>query len=114
MSTKKKVKQRENSRCQICGDRDGKIYDSGVISEAQVHHIVYKNKGGGNKPDNMVTLCDLCHAVIHEQRWKEYFGNKGTSENMDSIKQNYELYLILPYEKREKIKSELWKQFRIS
>ncbi len=113
MSTKKKVKQRENYQCQICGDRDGKIFDSGVISEAQVHHIRYKNKGGENKPENMVTLCDLCHAVIHKQRWREHFGEKGTPENMEWLKKNYEWYLRLPYEERERIKKEIWRQFRI-
>jgi len=114
MSTKKKVKQRDSYQCQICGDRNGKIYDSGVIVKAQAHHIIYKEKGGSNKPDNMVTLCDQCHAVIHKQRWREHFGEKGTSEDLEDIKQNYERFLKLPYEKREKIKREIWKQFRIS
>ena len=113
MSTKKRIKQRDSYRCQICGDNNGKIYDSGVIVEAQAHHILYGEKGGSNKPDNMVTLCDQCHAVIHEQRWGEHFGNEGTPENLEEIKQNYESFLKLPYEKRERIKGEIWKQLGV-
>ena len=114
MSTKKKVKQRDNYRCQICGDPHGKKYDSRVIVKIQAHHIIPKFLGGKTIPQNEITLCDLCHAVFHKQRWKEYFGDKGKPENMERIKRNYEQYLKLPYEERERIKAEIWRQFGIS
>ncbi len=113
MSTKNRVKQRDNNRCQICGDPHGKKYDSGVIVEAQAHHIIPKYMGGITSPENEITLCDLCHAVIHDQRWKEYFGSKGTPENLKEIQQNYEKYLKLPYNEREAIKEKIWSELGV-
>lgn len=113
MSTKKRVKQRDNNRCQICGDPNGKRYDSGVVVDTTVHHIIHKCMGGQTIPENLVTLCDLCNAVIHDQRWKEYFGSKGTPENLKEIQQNYEKYLKLPYNERETTKEKIWKELRV-
>jgi len=35
----------------------------------------------------------MCHAVLTEQRWKEYFGDKGITENMKWIKEEFEEYI---------------------
>jgi len=83
-------KQIDNYRCQICGDREGKKYDTGVIVEVQAHHIIPRSEGGENTLGNLITLCDMCHAVFHEQRWREYFGDKGVPENMEWIKEEYD------------------------
>ena len=93
MSTKTKIKQREKYRCQMCGDYQGKIYDSGVIVVVQAHHIIPKSEGGTNLPDNLITLCDFCHDVVTSEKWKYQFGDKGTTENMECIKQNFDWYL---------------------
>ena len=113
MSTKSKIKQRERYRCQMCGDYQGKIYDSGVIVVVQAHHIIPKSEGGTNMPGNLITLCDFCHDVVTSEKWNSQFGDMGTPENMEWIKQNFEKYLKLDYNKREKIKKDLWEQFGI-
>ena len=113
MSTKKRIKQRDNYQCQICGDYHGKKYPSQVIVQAQAHHIIPFSKGGETKFDNLITLCDLCHAVVHPQRWKEYFGEAGTVQHMELIKKEFDEYLNFNSEKREKIKESIWNQFQI-
>ena len=41
--------------CQLCGQ-------TGVI---QVHHIIYRSHGGGDIPDNLISLCLSCHDDAH-------------------------------------------------
>lgn len=48
---------RDNYTCQCC-----KAYGKGV--KLHVHHRETR-KTGGNAPDNLITLCDLCHGAIH-------------------------------------------------
>lgn len=55
------VLRRDWFRCQICGDRPGDPH-----TKLQVHHILERARGGSHDPGNLVTLCDLCHAVAHE------------------------------------------------
>ena len=31
-----------------------------------VHHIVWQSRGGLTEPENLVTLCGRCHALVHE------------------------------------------------
>jgi len=90
MSTKKKVKQRDNYQCQICGDFKGKMYFTGICVETEAHHIIPKSKGGLIEPDNFITLCDLCHVVLHSEKWTYQFGDKGAPENMEEIKKEFE------------------------
>ena len=104
MSTKKFLKKLANYRCQICGDWEGKIYPAfqpGEKVEIQVHHILPRSEGGLTKKENLIVVCDLCHAVFHPQRWKEYFGSKGTPENMEWIKKEFEEYIKLPFWEKE-------------
>jgi len=49
---------RDNYKCQHC---KGKTKDSRL----EVHHIIYKSKGGSNKQDNLITLCSSCHKKVH-------------------------------------------------
>ena len=100
-------------QCQICGDWKGKEYDVGVIVEIQAHDIIHKSEGGNSKLDNLITLCDMCHAVVHSQRWREYFGNKGTPENMELIREEFIEFIKSDIEKREKTKILMWDQFGI-
>lgn len=113
MSTKDRRKQIDNYQCQICSDWQGKKYDSGVIVEIQTHHIIPKSEGGRNALENLITLCDFCHAVVTSQRWKEYFGNKGTSQNMEWIRKEFNEYIESDIEKRARTKRLIWDQFGI-
>jgi len=103
MSTKSKVKQRDNYRCQICGDYHGKRYNTGVTVEVHAHHIIPKSEGGTNTPDNLTTLCDFCHDVVHPQKWMYQFGKKGTPKNMNWIRNTFDKYIkhLLPIKQKK-------------
>ena len=58
---KQAVLHRDNYTCQSCLKKDTKL---------QVHHIIYKSKGGSNSMDNLVTLCKYCHQKIHNENLK--------------------------------------------
>jgi len=64
-STRQIVLERDDNRCQRCdisvaaGDENGVGF--------QLHHIVPFSAGGPNHPDNLVTLCNDCHTLAHQQ-----------------------------------------------
>ena len=113
MSTKTRRKQMDHYQCQICGDYHGKIYPSTITVQAQAHHIIPLSEGGKTELKNLITLCDLCHAVVTPQRWKEYFGEAGIPQNMKPIREAFNEYLTFDSEKRERIKKRTWNRFRI-
>lgn len=113
MSLKNRRKQIDRSQCQICGDYQGKIYSSGVTVLLQVHHLIPRYEGGRNRIDNLITLCDLCHAVVTPQRWREYFGEKGTYQNMEPIQKVFNEYLTSNSGERGRTKEIIWNQFGI-
>lgn len=55
---RKKILDRDENRCQICGAKDDLI----------VHHLTYDfSYNLGDEPDsNLVTVCRMCHEDIHE------------------------------------------------
>ena len=53
--TRKAVYRRDNYRCALCDS------DQGI----QVHHVVLRSQGGTPYPQNLITLCWRCHAVVH-------------------------------------------------
>jgi hypothetical protein len=114
MSTRARRKQMDRYQCQICGDWHGKIYPTGVTVQVEAHHIRPKSEGGKDRINNLITVCDLCHAVVTPQRWKEYFGEKGTPQNMGGIKIEFNEYLESDVRERERIKRLLWDQFGIN
>ena len=93
MRTEIRRKQIDNYQCQICGDWEGKKYNTDVIVKIQAHHIIPRSEDGKTTLGNLITLCDMCHAVFHEQRWREYFGDKGIPENIKWIKEEFEDYI---------------------
>lgn len=48
---------RAGNRCECCG-RSGCQLDG--------HHRVASSDGGGDNPENLLVLCKLCHALMHE------------------------------------------------
>lgn len=42
--------------CTVCGEKEN----------LEVHHIVYRSKGGTDDMENLVTLCRACHAEKHK------------------------------------------------
>lgn len=57
-NTKAMVKARDGYKCAIC---KGKHKDS----QLDVHHIIYRNQGGSDEPENLITLCHTCHKKLH-------------------------------------------------
>lgn len=58
-NTKAMIKARDNYTCAIC---KGKHKDSRL----DVHHIVFRNQGGSDEPENLITLCHTCHKKLHD------------------------------------------------
>ena len=50
---------RDNHTCQCC---KGKSKDKRL----NIHHIKHRSKGGSNKQDNLITLCETCHKLYHK------------------------------------------------
>lgn len=54
---RREVLARDRHRCQSSGcDRTRFL---------EVHHIVPRDRGGNNKPENLITLCGSCHRHMH-------------------------------------------------
>ncbi len=65
------VLARDRHGCQRC---QGKSKDP-ILT---VHHIESR-KTGGDSPDNLVTLCETCHALIHQTHQEHEFERKSRS-----------------------------------
>ena len=55
-SQRQSVLDRDEHRCQNCGD--------GGDSHLEVHHIVPRMVGGSNNKTNLITLCQKCHNQV--------------------------------------------------
>ena len=55
------VLNRDNYKCQYCKgkSRDKKLH---------VHHIIWRKKGGSDHQSNLITVCETCHKLIHEEK----------------------------------------------
>jgi len=57
--TRREVLARDQHSCRAPG--------CGRTRFLEIHHIVARQKGGGNDPENLVTLCASCHRLWHER-----------------------------------------------
>lgn len=57
-NTKEMVLNRDNYTCQYC---KGKRKDSRL----EVHHIIYRSNCGSDDENNLITLCQTCHKLLH-------------------------------------------------
>ena len=57
-NTRAMVLNRDGYTCQCCKGRhkDGKL---------EVHHIVFRSRGGSDEENNLITLCHTCHKDLH-------------------------------------------------
>ena len=56
----------DKNRCYFCGIMNPqKVKGKKFRSLIEVHHIVEKNEGGDNSPNNLVPCCSNCHSKIH-------------------------------------------------
>ncbi|RKZ12054.1 hypothetical protein DRQ50_12565, partial [bacterium] len=59
-STRREVLARDNHQCQSLGCNRTRFLE--------VHHLTPRVNGGTNHPDNLTTLCSVCHRLCHEQQ----------------------------------------------
>lgn len=58
------VLKRDDFQCQCCGN----------TRNLELHHIVFRSQGGKDQLDNLVTLCNRCHARAHrEKEWRKHW-----------------------------------------
>lgn len=57
-NTKAMILNRDGYKCHIC-----KTKKNGI--KLEVHHIIFRSNGGGDSPENLITLCHDCHKKLH-------------------------------------------------
>lgn len=62
---RREILERDDFRCVFCGS-GGRFSD--IILE--IDHITPRSAGGGNEPENLRTLCQLCHLIRHGRKPK--------------------------------------------
>lgn len=60
------ILERDDYTCRDCGLRGENGYRLDCV---QVHHIVRRADGGANEPENLVTLCGVCHKKRDRATW---------------------------------------------
>lgn len=68
-----RILYRDNFTCQKCGEFHAFRNEYGVYiptddGELNVHHIVPVSMGGGDEPENLITVCVKCHKLIHSDK----------------------------------------------
>lgn len=58
------ILQRDNRRCAMCS--------IGSPAKLQVHHIVPIANSGTDEHNNLLTLCNNCHLLVHKEGWEKY------------------------------------------
>jgi 5-methylcytosine-specific restriction endonuclease McrA len=49
------ILRRDGWRCQACG----------TMSNLEVHHRDFRSHSGEDSEENLITLCNACHAAVH-------------------------------------------------
>jgi adenylate kinase family enzyme len=58
--------KRDNYKCRCCNIHSSQLVRGNTQSRFEFHHINPAMLKGTNKPDNVVTLCNVCHKQIHK------------------------------------------------
>lgn len=66
----RRIRDRDDNRCSICGR-------SNLVTH--VHHIELVSKGGSSSEANLITVCESCHAKLH---------NTSQNVRVDSLQSN--------------------------
>jgi len=124
---RRKALHRDGEQCQICGHTPPSPHCA-----LEVHHICPRSEGGTDNLDNLVTLCDLCHAVRHTQRASQtrQIWHKGPAwcgvaalplnqqaEARTFLRQaqkEFHDFLTLPLSERYAIQDKMWERWGIT
>ncbi len=106
----RQVKERDAYQCQICGDRKGDPY-----CQLHSHHIVPRSKGGSDDLENLITICDLCHAVVTRWWYGMWFRTATTQQQteVENSRAEFESFLALPDDERRVAQLALWSFFGV-
>ena len=109
-SLARQVKVRDCWQCQICGDVKGAPY-----CVLHAHHRVPRSDGGADTQENVITLCDLCHAVVTRRWHKPWFGTAALEhrDELEQAREEFIWFLSLPARRRASVQSALWAGFGI-
>jgi hypothetical protein len=58
VSYQARIVERDGKKCRACGRGN----------PLEVHHIVYRSRGGTDEDSNLITLCRGCHVKAHESK----------------------------------------------
>lgn len=58
LKLRRSIIHRDKRKCQMCGKK----------SDLEVHHIKPKENGGGDNPENLITLCRACHDIAELEK----------------------------------------------
>jgi len=111
---RERARRRDENRCQLCATRKPVPY-----GRLEVHHIAPRSKGGGNQLANLVTLCDLCHAVVHDHMGPAWLGVNSlpAAERERAMKiwklaqKQFNWFLLLPPKRRRTVQKMIWEDF---
>lgn len=114
---RRKVRQRDGNQCQICGDTPDSPY-----TQLHVHHIIPRVDGGTDELDNLVTLCDLCHAICHWHMGPAWCGlpklsleqKEKARTTLTQARQEFNEFLMLPWPKRHAIQEKIWAKWGVA
>ena len=59
------VLERDEFQCVKCGWSRSTVRDDDPRSRLELHHVKPHRERGDNTPDNLVTVCNVCHDEIH-------------------------------------------------
>lgn len=111
-------RRRDANRCQICGDVAPIEYSP--FGSPHAHHITPRSQQGPDSLDNIITLCDLCHAVLHPHLWRAWFPQAFSQEdaerleetrNLFAIRDDYDWFCHLPLPERTRVQRQVWAMF---
>jgi len=57
-SLRQQILRRDGWRCQSCG----------TMTNLEVHHKEFRSHSGHDAEENLITLCNACHATVHHCR----------------------------------------------
>ena len=69
---KRNSASQELARKRIIKNRGNKCQNCGYPGYVELHHIEKVVDGGNNNDDNVLLLCEKCHAEVHGFKKKKY------------------------------------------
>lgn len=74
-STRVTVLERDGYSCRKCSWVRDKLHRDDPRKFLELHHVIHHIRKGENEVNNLITLCNVCHDLIHkldrEQLWNE-------------------------------------------